>query len=188
MLQHVPGRSLWIAFKYEKLPKFCYRCDIILHGQKGCSSEGNCRSPIPKGEPYGPCFRVIFPTLRGIRGDAWSGRNQGVGDDGENQKERPYQVRRNIEMEHSVQEEAGDGGTTGSEGLNPSKQVEALVMNSEHNSWDRINAGDTCQIGLMNSTNGSHMVRHDSREPFSLEGRDETDPSGIEAINGPNSP
>jgi hypothetical protein len=40
VLQHVPGRSLWIAFKYEKLQKFCYRCGIILHGQKGCSSEG----------------------------------------------------------------------------------------------------------------------------------------------------
>jgi hypothetical protein len=34
---HVNDRSSWIAFKYEKLPKFCYSCGIINHGLLGCS-------------------------------------------------------------------------------------------------------------------------------------------------------
>jgi hypothetical protein len=50
---HVAGRSIWIAFKYEKLPKFCFKCGVILHGRRGCANEGNRRSPGLEGDPYG---------------------------------------------------------------------------------------------------------------------------------------
>lgn len=30
------GESTWIAFQYERLPKFCFQCDIIRHGVAGC--------------------------------------------------------------------------------------------------------------------------------------------------------
>jgi hypothetical protein len=30
------GRSYWIKFQYEKIPKFCYRCGVIWHGNDGC--------------------------------------------------------------------------------------------------------------------------------------------------------
>jgi hypothetical protein len=67
---HMPGRSLWIAFKYEKLPNFCYRCGLILHGQTGCRKEGIIRNSAQEAEPYGPWLRVMFPTRRGIRWEA----------------------------------------------------------------------------------------------------------------------
>lgn len=31
-LLKVQGRSVWIAFQYEKIPKFCFQCGVIRHG------------------------------------------------------------------------------------------------------------------------------------------------------------
>jgi hypothetical protein len=33
----IGGRSMWVAFQYEKLPKFCFNCGVIKHGEMGCS-------------------------------------------------------------------------------------------------------------------------------------------------------
>ena len=30
------GKSIWIAFQYECLPKFCFHCGIIIHSKTGC--------------------------------------------------------------------------------------------------------------------------------------------------------
>lgn len=30
------GEQRWIAFKYEQLPNFCYRCGLLSHGLKEC--------------------------------------------------------------------------------------------------------------------------------------------------------
>jgi hypothetical protein len=30
------GKSTWILFKYEQLPKFCFQYGVICHGTKGC--------------------------------------------------------------------------------------------------------------------------------------------------------
>jgi hypothetical protein len=39
----IKDRSYWIAFKYERIPRFCFRCGIISHGCKGCLEGGNRR-------------------------------------------------------------------------------------------------------------------------------------------------
>jgi hypothetical protein len=43
------GEPSWIAFQYERLPKFCFQCGVIHHGVTGClgrqrssSQEVNC--------------------------------------------------------------------------------------------------------------------------------------------------
>ncbi len=78
---HVQNRSIWIAFKYEKLPKLCYRCEIIIHGQQGCNRDGSHRSVAKvNDQPYGPWLQVIFPLRRGMRGHLCSGRDQENGD------------------------------------------------------------------------------------------------------------
>jgi hypothetical protein len=30
------GQSLWIGFKYERIPKFYFSCRLIYHGRNGC--------------------------------------------------------------------------------------------------------------------------------------------------------
>jgi hypothetical protein len=31
----VRDKSLWVSFKYEKLPKFCFKCGVVQHGGRG---------------------------------------------------------------------------------------------------------------------------------------------------------
>lgn len=33
------GNNMWVAFQYERLPKFCYYCGVIKHGVAGCSKQ-----------------------------------------------------------------------------------------------------------------------------------------------------
>jgi len=33
---HLNGKSIWVSFKYEKLPHFCYSCGRIVHGPFKC--------------------------------------------------------------------------------------------------------------------------------------------------------
>ncbi|XP_042980007.1 uncharacterized protein LOC122310195 [Carya illinoinensis] len=33
------GKKVWLSFKYEKLPKICFSCGWILHGENGCMNE-----------------------------------------------------------------------------------------------------------------------------------------------------
>jgi len=39
-LLHIQNRSIWIPFKYEKLPRFCFKCCMVKHGRLGCSKIG----------------------------------------------------------------------------------------------------------------------------------------------------
>jgi hypothetical protein len=74
---HIPGRSIWVAFKYEKLPKFCYTCGLIYHGKQGCSSQGKGKQNAEEEEiQYGPWLRVAFPPRRRSRGkERYGGRS-----------------------------------------------------------------------------------------------------------------
>jgi hypothetical protein len=37
----VRDKSIWVFFKYEKIPKFCFKCGVVRHGGRGCEvSEG----------------------------------------------------------------------------------------------------------------------------------------------------
>ncbi|XP_059432440.1 uncharacterized protein LOC132165775 [Corylus avellana] len=33
---HIGGKSVWVKFKYENLPLFCFHCGCIVHGEMGC--------------------------------------------------------------------------------------------------------------------------------------------------------
>jgi hypothetical protein len=51
---YVQNRSIWVAFKYKKLPKFCFKCSVIKHGQLRCNRIGSRRPPSNEEEyPYG---------------------------------------------------------------------------------------------------------------------------------------
>ncbi|XP_062151811.1 uncharacterized protein LOC133860170 [Alnus glutinosa] len=39
----INGKSVWISFKYEKLPQFCYSCGRIFHGENKCRGNGGFR-------------------------------------------------------------------------------------------------------------------------------------------------
>jgi hypothetical protein len=65
-LLHLQGKSIWVAFKFEKIPKFCFSCGVIRHGKLGCRKMSNHRtSGIEMEYPYGQWLRVSYPSRRG---------------------------------------------------------------------------------------------------------------------------
>lgn len=54
------GKSEWISFHYEKLPRVCSKCGVIKHGR------GGCINTLPPGSKpqYGPWMRVLSPTRK----------------------------------------------------------------------------------------------------------------------------
>ncbi len=63
------GRDMWISFKYEKLPNFCYWCGCLTHADKDCPiwlrSKGSLKIET---QQYGSWLRAS--TLRGPRSNA----------------------------------------------------------------------------------------------------------------------
>jgi hypothetical protein len=144
---HLPGKSVWIAFKYEKLPRFFYKCGIILHGLQGCSGEGSFSSNSSSAhDSYGPWLRVTFPIRRGQGGDMWHRRSQGEGDEGDQFGRNTAQIpRRSVtvsSMEKGLDGEAGD-----LHGRKPSTQTAEPFLETEHNRGG-VNGGDPYHIEL----------------------------------------
>jgi len=61
---HLPHQSTWVAFKFERLPKFCFRCGVICHGKEGCSRQGYRPHGKEEDYPYGNWLKVSYPTRR----------------------------------------------------------------------------------------------------------------------------
>lgn len=60
------GNSILIAFKYERLPKFCFHCRVIRHGPEGCMKVSDLRNQGGMNE-FGPWLRAASPTRRAER-------------------------------------------------------------------------------------------------------------------------
>jgi hypothetical protein len=72
---HIREKAIWITFKYEKIPRFCFKCGTIRHGGRGCIAPGG-RRMMGNGEKaqFGPWLRV---SLGGYRtGGVGRGRDQ----------------------------------------------------------------------------------------------------------------
>jgi len=66
-LLHIPNRSIWIPFKYEKLPRFYFKCGVVKHGQLGCNKVGSRRPNGGEEEyPYGNWLKVSFVAQGGV--------------------------------------------------------------------------------------------------------------------------
>ena len=57
----VRDKPIWIGFKYEKLPKFCFKCGVVRHGSRGYEVSGgrrlDCSGDGSKGD-YNPVFQL----------------------------------------------------------------------------------------------------------------------------------
>lgn len=52
------AKSIWVTFKYEKLPLFCFNCGRILHGSRGCPSPRLKKSGVSEESPWGSWLRA----------------------------------------------------------------------------------------------------------------------------------
>jgi hypothetical protein len=61
----IRDKAHWVSFKYEKIPRFCFKCGTVRHGRRGCVAPGG--KPMKgneDGAQYGPWLRA---SLGGIR-------------------------------------------------------------------------------------------------------------------------
>jgi hypothetical protein len=52
------GEISWVAFQYEQLPRFCFQCGIICHGEGGCIVRRRNFQGAHEGVQFGPWLRV----------------------------------------------------------------------------------------------------------------------------------
>ena len=48
---------MWIRFQYERIPRFCFNCGVVLHGKLGCLKKTTIHIQGEEAE-YGPWLRV----------------------------------------------------------------------------------------------------------------------------------
>ena len=54
------GKEGWAAFKYERLPNFCFWCGLVTHGEKDCAQWlRNHASLGKKDQGYGPWMKAV---------------------------------------------------------------------------------------------------------------------------------
>jgi hypothetical protein len=70
----VQGKSMWIAFQYERLPRFCFNCGVIIHGKLGCPYKNKMKHQEGFTE-YGYWLRAPSPTRRSERAIGRGTRN-----------------------------------------------------------------------------------------------------------------
>lgn len=56
------GKSMWIPFKYEKLPKICFKCGCMTHGKLGCQGGDN----QGESQQFGSWLRAPADNLKKI--------------------------------------------------------------------------------------------------------------------------
>lgn len=53
------NETTWVAFQYERLPKYCFHCGDIWHGVRGCASrQRSSAQEAPTGEQFGLWLRA----------------------------------------------------------------------------------------------------------------------------------
>lgn len=57
------GKTVWVTFKYERLPRICFHCGVIRHGKHSCLERPSFRVQGATTE-FGPWMRVPSPTRR----------------------------------------------------------------------------------------------------------------------------
>lgn len=68
-------KSNWVAFQYEKIPKFCLNYGVIRHGSKGCEKVGTRRFQGTEKEPqFGTWLRAMSLKRRYGNGGTWDRR------------------------------------------------------------------------------------------------------------------
>jgi hypothetical protein len=69
----VQEKDIWVAFQYEKIPRFCFTCGIVVHCSKKCGEYGGRRVQRAEGtEDFGPWLRVASPSRRTSQRPGWS--------------------------------------------------------------------------------------------------------------------
>ncbi|KAF5474654.1 hypothetical protein F2P56_006537 [Juglans regia] len=78
----VNGHKVWVDIKYEKLPRLCFKCGWLIHGEKGCLRKKDEEDGVGKTEQdqFGSWLRADGGQKRRYQKGGWEERS-GTGAD-----------------------------------------------------------------------------------------------------------
>jgi hypothetical protein len=69
----VQDKEIWVAFQFEKIPRFCFTCGTVVHSSRKCGEYGGKRvQKAEETEEFGPWLRVASPKKRFGQFSGWS--------------------------------------------------------------------------------------------------------------------
>jgi hypothetical protein len=69
----VQDKELWVPFQYEKIPRFCFKCGVVMHNSQTCGSYGGRKTQrAEETEDYGPWLRVASPKRKRDQERGWA--------------------------------------------------------------------------------------------------------------------
>jgi hypothetical protein len=153
------GKTVWVPFKFENLPLFCFHCGLIKHGPVGCLKRSGFRAQ-GTATKFGPWLRVqSSPRRKEFGWEPWGDRegnqhNQFFeetlgGNDKSSCAGSPYgrfrEERRNFRnQKNQGQWSAASSGGGGRYNGNPNsgKEKEETAMKGDNETSGRLNAND----------------------------------------------
>jgi hypothetical protein len=84
---NMQGITKWIPFQYERLPRFCFNCGLIVHGKTGCPKKSMLRQQ--DNQEFGNWLRAPSPPRRYERGPSKYVSRRERGFYGQNPREEP---------------------------------------------------------------------------------------------------
>jgi hypothetical protein len=100
-------RTIWITFRYERIPRFCFMCGVIKHRGRGCVKPGGRRMPENENlQQFGPWLRVSPPNRFGGGGGGRENYRES--------KEGYTQPSKSVAAKHRAKEKSNQGESGGS--------------------------------------------------------------------------
>ncbi|XP_035543571.1 uncharacterized protein At4g02000-like [Juglans regia] len=117
----VDGKTSWVPFQYEKLPRLCFNCGMKFHDKDGCKErDGN-------SDQYGVWLRALPQMRKG----AARNRDQ-RGSDYNEQRSGSEKNEKGVESERGGMEDViGQEGEESNEGLKVQPNVMLSMVNEE---------------------------------------------------------
>jgi hypothetical protein len=101
----IQNKDHWIAFKYEKLPRFCFPCGMVLHDNGKCRYNSARKSQrLEEAVEYRPWLRIMSPKRCFNHGGGW---HRGAKQESRETKGTHSPQR---SQSWSMEEESSDGG------------------------------------------------------------------------------
>lgn len=112
-LLNLMGSEYWVSFRYEKLPKFCFSCGIINHGERGCPVNSIKRLHGEVDQQYGTWLRAQSPNrnrrMGGVPGGSRAARDRRDGSHSEETSDSDGTQGRRGGSQEPAQREVGGG-------------------------------------------------------------------------------